>query len=753
MKTFDFSKKDLMKFIQRREVASIFLLILFLAAVLFSIFGSPHLYLSRMHEGDIALKDIYAPYDFGYKFGIDEEKTALIRSRTIRKIPYYLNVNTFSEELSISKLEMFFDIIESFEGSGEQDPDMSFETRMEKLESDLEITLSGRELKLFIGDGDKNKLKTSMVQIAKNIHGMGYISDENLDILKKDKVESVLIVNNGSKIELEKSIEVLVTPAGLKTTLTENTQWYFGDGPGVKKGVINLLMQFLRPNLELEADKTLATRTKAGEEIQPVKISRAVKKNEKIIEKGERINSSHVAQLSRIEDMFREEKSRKFFIGILLLLLNLGIFCWIYLAMSKVHGFLGNTRAISIILINLLFMILVSNAILRLPQPSYFIPLASMGMVLTLIMGFNLAFLFIIVMGVFISVLAGGEIMLAFVLIFGSIVGMFSVRDARKRSNILVAGVLAGVAKAIAIISLALVNGIEHNVFANDALWGILSGVFSALIVMGLLPLFEVLFKVSTNISLLEMSDLNHPLLKRLAMEAPGTYHHSIVVGNLAESACDRIGANSLLARVGAYYHDVGKISKPQYFTENELGGKSRHTGLTPSMSALIISNHVKEGVELARKANINHAIVDFIKQHHGDSLISFFYQKAIEKAKEESPPDDKNFRYPGPRPQTKETAIVLLADAVEAASRSLSDPTPSSIRNLVKKVINGKFIGGQLDECDLTLNDITYISEAFVRALMGIFHSRTSYPEESSETNGKAGRSGNGKNKLRKQE
>ncbi|MDD3089062.1 MAG: HDIG domain-containing protein, partial [Candidatus Omnitrophica bacterium] len=264
-----------------------------------------------------------------------------------------------------------------------------------------------------------------------------------------------------------------------------------------------------------------------------------------------------------------------------------------------------------------------------------------------------------------------------------------------------------------------------------DGFWGLAAGVLSSFIVMGLLPLFEHFFKVPTNISLLELSDLNHPLLKTLALEAPGTYHHSIMVGNLAEASCDAIGANSLLARVGAYYHDIGKISKPEYFSENEMGSGSRHANLTPSMSALIISKHVKDGIEIAHKYKLNQAIMDLITQHHGDSMISYFYQKAIEKSEDGSVLNEEDFRYPGPKPQTKEGAILLLADSVEASSRALEDPTPSSIRNLVRKIINNKFIDGQLDECDLTLRDMHKIADSFVRVLMAVFHTRLSYPEE----------------------
>jgi cyclic-di-AMP phosphodiesterase PgpH len=364
-------------------------------------------------------------------------------------------------------------------------------------------------------------------------------------------------------------------------------------------------------------------------------------------------------------------------------------------------------------------------------------------MMILLLIGFNAAFVSTVLMGLFVSVLTGGKIEVALVLIMGSMVGMYAVKGARRRSNILFAGLMAGLAKLLTIICVGLIDGIDFNIFMKDAAyWGIPSGILSGIIVMSFLQIFETVFQVPTNISLLEISDLNTPLLKKLAMEAPGTYHHSIMVGNLAEAACDRIGANSLLARVGSYYHDIGKLSKPQYYSENELGGKSKHMGLTPSMSALIIGKHVKEGVELAKKHKLNHMIIDFIRQHHGKSTISFFYQKALEAVKDGSVINEEEFRYPGPRPQTKETAIIMLADAVEASSRTLSEPTPSSIRNLVKKVVNNIFIDGQLEECDLTLRDMHKIVDAFVWVLTGIFHTRVAYPKgkNGSESNGNNG-------------
>ncbi|MBU2222117.1 MAG: HDIG domain-containing protein, partial [Candidatus Omnitrophica bacterium] len=227
------------------------------------------------------------------------------------------------------------------------------------------------------------------------------------------------------------------------------------------------------------------------------------------------------------------------------------------------------------------------------------------------------------------------------------------------------------------------------------------------------------------------LADFNHPLLNRMILEAPGTYHHSLIVGNLSEAACSAIGANSLLARVGAYYHDLGKLRKPEYFSENQALKGNKHEALSPTMSKLVIINHVKEGMDLAREYNINPRLVDFIQQHHGTSLVYYFYKRAIEALEEDQDVKEDGFRYTGPKPNTKETAVVLLADSVEAATRALKEPSAQKIEEVVHKIINNKFIDGQLDECDLTLKDLEKISGVFIHILSGIYHTRVSYPDE----------------------
>src|SRR5881227_3292504 len=327
----------------------------------------------------------------------------------------------------------------------------------------------------------------------------------------------------------------------------------------------------------------------------------------------------------------------------------------------------------------------------------------------------------------------------------------------RRRSKLVRAGLGVGIAIWILSLTFGFIGPI--NLFpptANDwpmiglqSAFAIGNGIVTATIVGGVIPMFEPLFQITTDISWLEASDLNHPLLRRMTIEAPGTYHHSLVVANLAEAAAEAIGANATLCRVCAYFHDVGKLVKPDYFTENMNFERNPHDDLAPTMSALIIIAHVKEGVDLALKHKLNHRIIDIIQEHHGTSLVYYFYQRALQqqedaraggkimKMREEDIPDvrEESFRYSGPKPQTKESAIVSLADAVESASRSLEKPTPAKIEQLVNDIIDQRISDRQLDECNLTLRDIRIIAERFRFTLMTMLHSRIAYPRQETKT------------------
>ena len=355
---------------------------------------------------------------------------------------------------------------------------------------------------------------------------------------------------------------------------------------------------------------------------------------------------------------------------------------------------------------------------------------AAGSILLAILVDDKMAFVYAFFISLLHSAQGNYHLPLFLVSIFGSLAGIFYMRSLRRRSDIFWPGIVVGVVNVVTIIALYLIGEIGEELILT-VLAGAANGLITAIgIVPGSLIPLEWLLGIATNIRLLELSDLNHPLLKRMAMQAPGTYHHSLMVGNMAEAAAEEIGANSLLARVGSYYHDVGKMNKPLYFSENQRGGKNRHDELTPNMSALVLTAHAKEGVELAREHRLNQPIVDFIEQHHGNSLMPFFYQKAMELAPNHDV-DEANFRYAGPRPQSREIAICMLADSVEAASRTLANPTHGHIKTMVEKIVNNKFVDTQLDECDLTLKDLHAIADSFVRVLAGYLHSRVEYPEE----------------------
>jgi len=360
--------------------------------------------------------------------------------------------------------------------------------------------------------------------------------------------------------------------------------------------------------------------------------------------------------------------------------------------------------------------------------PIYYIPFSIVPMLLMLLFtSIEISLLISLATGISLAAVNLFPLELILLFIISSILSSFLVKGARKRTTIIRAGAITGLAQ----MAVFLFTSSWNAGSSYQALYFLLNGIVSSIVVLGVLPIFEYLFGAITNISLLELADFHHPLLERLIQEAPGTYHHSLIVGNLSETASKAIGANALLSRVGAYYHDVGKLQKPEYFSENQDRTKNKHDTLSPAMSKLVIMKHIKEGVEIAKKYRINPALIDFIEQHHGKSLVYYFYLRALENPKEDQEVMEEGFRYPGPKPNSKETAIVLLADSVEAAVRALKDPDPAKIEDLVHKVINNKFIDGQLDECDLTLKDLERISAVFIRLLCGIYHSRASYPEK----------------------
>lgn len=505
--------------------------------------------------------------------------------------------------------------------------------------------------------------------------------------------------------------------------------------------ILKLTEQSLRPNLTFNKDETEARKAEARARVNPVYFQ--IKRGETILRAGERVGEEHLLKI----DALKQAQDRR---HILSMLIGLAVLTFLFLA-SLYEFSTKNIRKIALSTRDLLFfcsLLIVVLGLLKIfylvtdilggelftiPSSSYtyLFPIAAGAMLVRIVINSEVAIIFAALASYFSASLMGNQLFLFVFSFIGSLIGAHKVARCEQRSIVMKAGVAVGLVNVLMILSYNLMSGtfLKMTLFA-DLIMGFLGGILASVMVLGMAPIIESLFGYTTDIKLLELANLDQPLLKDLMVQAPGTYHHSIIVGSLVEGGAKSIAANPLLARVSAYYHDIGKLKKPLYFIENAGGMENRHDHLTPTMSSLILASHVKDGVELAQENHLGERIVQIIQQHHGTSLISFFYQKAKEKEDPGMDPiDEKDFRYPGPKPQTKEAGIVMLADAVEAATRTLTEPTPSRIKGLVQRIINNIFLDGQLEECELTLKDLQKIEESFSRTLTAYFHQRVNYP------------------------
>ena len=464
-----------------------------------------------------------------------------------------------------------------------------------------------------------------------------------------------------------------------------------------------------------------------------------INRGEVIAEAGKRITDRSAAIIAEIAR--REGIGNRLYAYAGLTLLILLVFYLFYRDVKRYRPALASDRRKIILLAFLLvvtiivsqfsrtIMLLIADAFaLDAATVGFALPVASGAMLVSLLLDFHLALAFSFIVSLLMGMVFPGDPFMPLFYFITSVMAALHVIRCKKRTAVIRAGGMTALVSFVAIIGIDLYHGqlVGRGLFDLGA--GLLGAALTATIVTVTLPFFEAVFDIATDIKLLELMDPNQPLLKELVYKSPGTYHHSIVIGNLAEAASEAINENPLLARVGSYYHDIGKVQKPEYFIENQRVDENKHDRLSPSMSSLIITSHVKEGAEMAKQQKLPSAIVDIIRQHHGNSLITYFYQKAKE-LQPVGPVAEQDFRYPGPRPRTKVAAIVMLADAVEAASRTLVEPTPQRIQSLTNSVITRIFLDDQLSMCDLTLKDLREISKSFNMILNGIFHHRIDYP------------------------
>ncbi|HEX5035731.1 MAG TPA: HDIG domain-containing protein [bacterium] len=502
--------------------------------------------------------------------------------------------------------------------------------------------------------------------------------------------------------------------------------------------------------------ETRALREKAAAEIEPVTI--AVKAGQSIVRSGDPFDERSVKIIEGIRKEKQKTYGRTRLLGTFLFV-SLFLIVFFYVLQGSFRRlkmapkdlvFLGCLLILLVCVERLsLFVFGAVKGLLpfhfEVPLSSFYglIPVAFVTMMVRLVLPFPIAILFVPVSAVMAGFIVHGDLNFTIFQLVSCALGLHLMARVRTRGQILKTGFQLGAIQALlaGIFDMINVTTLQGSAGWEDALvrviFAFLGGVMNALAVLILMPVFEAAFNYLTPIKLLEFGSLNHPLLREMIVRAPGTYHHSHMVGTLAESACEAIGADSLFARVASYFHDIGKMVKAPYFIENQsaAGSEDKHSQLSPSMSALIISSHVKDGMELARQHNLPQKIVDIIPQHQGTKLITYFYNKA----KEREDPDmhvvsERDYRYPGPKPQTREAGVILLADTTEAATRALKDRSPARLEDVVRNMINKNFIDGQLDECELTLKDLHTIANSFLRVLMGIYHQRVEYPPDEAD-------------------
>jgi len=613
--------------------------------------------------------------------------------------------------------------------------------RKAEWESAFRFTLSQKEWQVLEKEKFNPSIGETSLRMISPLLRRGIVNDK--DLLDPDTTKGTSIRNIQTREERRDAfpfnfVDLKEAKARLRTDLARLS-------PALNREVASLVLkiseQSLKPNLTFNKDETEMRKAEAKARVNPVFFQ--IKRGEVVLRAGEPVREEHLLKI----DALKKAQERSHIVSILigLALLTFLILVSLYeFATQNIRKFALTTRDLLFFCSTLLGMVgllkifylitdILGGEFLTIPSSSYtyLFPIAAGAMLVRIVINSEVAIVFAALASYFAASMMGNQLFLFIFNFVGSLIGAHNVARCEQRSILIKAGVMIGGANVLMVLSYNLISGtfLKMTVL-SEVVMGFWGGLLASVVVLGMAPIIESLFGYTTDIKLLELANLDHPLLKDLVLQAPGTYHHSIIVGSLVEAGAKSIAANPLLARVSAYYHDIGKLKKPLYFIENVGGMENKHDHLTPSMSSLILSSHVKDGVELAHENHLGERIIHIIQQHHGTSLITYFYQKAKEKENPEMDSiDERDFRYPGPKPQTKEAGIVMLADAVEAASRALTDPTPSRIKGLVQRIINNIFLDGQLEECELTLKDLQRIEESFSLILNAIFHRRIDYP------------------------
>jgi len=491
----------------------------------------------------------------------------------------------------------------------------------------------------------------------------------------------------------------------------------------------DLVQPLILPNMIFDKEATDQAKEEAMAAVYPVVIN----KGEIVVKEGERIDEDAYGKLKDLK-LTEEEPNYRMYFGFAGFIALIQLVLILYLEMTNSKIGRNNLLLLCLSLVILLFALATKTVTLAEPlgfaNIAYLTPVAMGTMLVTILFETQLAILLSFLFALIVGMAFDSSYQYAFIAFISGLVGTFAVSRVKHRLVIMRAGFIIAGVNIITISAMQALSttSTEISQYLQSLLFGIISGLFSAVVTIGILPFLESTFGILTPISLLELSNPNHPLLKKLLMEAPGTYHHSLIVGNLAEAAAEAVGADPLLCRVGALFHDVGKMKRPMFFIENQMSKENPHDKIAPSLSHLIITSHVRDGLEMQEAYRLPKPIRDICEQHHGTTVLWYFYNKALEHDKSGTISID-DFRYSGPKPQTKEAALIMLCDAVEAAVRAMSRPTPNRIEAVIQKIIKDRLNDGQLDECNLTLKDLDKAGDAYLRTLNGIYHARIEYP------------------------
>lgn len=691
-----------------------------------------------MIEGSISTRRIVAPFSF--EILKTEEEVRRDREIATQKIyPIFSRDDNQTRELS-RNVDRFFSKVEGVRKTLPKNPELASvmqDSLFQQYTISVLDTLYREELinpEGVLGDNELQDFQRNIKKVIRDLLAVGVMNIEKEQQMNPDRR---LIVTQRDE-EVIHSFDDFYDLAEAIAKAAEVLNNDYPDKVYFAQMGFGIVSFFLRPNLIYE-ETTHKQRVEGAIARVPLS-SGFVSENEKIVDRNERISPEIRKKLISLATKMAEKgvqgggirrlfpvMGRTFFVLVLFFMLG----AFIILECPEVFE---KTKSVLIIALIIFLVSLITFLIHRLEASEYLVPTALGAMLLATLFNTSLGYAGTAVISVLVGGLWGNEFNLMAVSFFVGIVGVIAIKRVRGRRQLVQAIFLLIGAYVFVITIMGFLRILPLREIVNQWTYGVINGLLTPIVAYGLLPLIESVFDITTDFSLLELSNLNHPLLKRLSVQAPGTYHHSIIVGNLAEAAASAVGANSLFARVGSYYHDVGKIEKAEYFVENQVTRKNPHEKLTPRMSALILMNHVKKGLEIAERYKLPASIKDIIAQHQGTTVMSFFYRKALNKDGS-GEVREVDYRYPGPRPQTKEAAIVMLADAVEAATRSLKEPTHSRLKGLIDELVDKRFQEGQLDESPLTLRDLERIKESFMAILAGTFHARLEYPESEEQT------------------